>query len=125
MGAAGFVNACWPLAYFFEKLYGMEADPPLVSRSAEIFGGAHGVTRSNEPWDKQFSIRLSTWDGKSTQTWEIRVKMGWAGTNPTPKNAMGNTLGGLKYISHDPIAADFSWSALGAQFSIAVPFSRS
>merc|ERR1711941_34127 len=74
------------------------------------------------PWDKQFSIRLSTCDGKSTQTWEMRVKMGWAGTNPTPKNAMGNTLGGLKYISHDPIAADFSWSALGARFSIAVPF---
>jgi len=47
--AAGFVNACWPLAYFFEKLYGMEADPPLVSRSAEIFGGAHGVTRSDDP----------------------------------------------------------------------------
>merc|ERR1719420_1571473 len=48
---AGFVNACWPLAYFIEKLFGMEADPPLVSRSAEIFGGAHGVTSGERSAD--------------------------------------------------------------------------
>merc|ERR1719336_3290041 len=38
---AGFVNACWPLAYFIEKIFGMEEDPELVSRSAEIFGRGH------------------------------------------------------------------------------------
>merc|ERR1719410_1169196 len=28
----GIVNACWPLAYFIELIFGMEPDPTLVAR---------------------------------------------------------------------------------------------
>merc|ERR1719471_2491345 len=39
--AFGIINACWPLCYAIDKIFGMEDDPPLVSRSAEIFGRGH------------------------------------------------------------------------------------
>jgi len=48
---AGFVNACWPLAYGLEKLFGMSPDPELVSRSAEIFaaGGGQATKKAEDP----------------------------------------------------------------------------
>merc|ERR1719285_53844 len=48
---AGIVNACWPLAYFIEKIFGMEEDPELVSRSAEIFtkGQGRGHEKNTDP----------------------------------------------------------------------------
>merc|ERR1712038_241908 len=38
--ASGIVNACWPLCYFIERIFGMDDDPPLVERktAAEIMG---------------------------------------------------------------------------------------
>jgi len=34
--AFGIINACWPLAYFIERAFGMDDDPPLVSRTTGL-----------------------------------------------------------------------------------------
>merc|ERR1719493_364656 len=45
---AGFVNACWPLAYFIERVFDMDPDPPLVERkSAAELMGTVGQDRQN------------------------------------------------------------------------------
>jgi len=36
--AFGIVNACWPLAYFVERCFGMTDDPPLVSKGTNAAG---------------------------------------------------------------------------------------
>merc|ERR1719499_429340 len=73
--AAGFVNACWPLAYGLEKLFGMSPDPELVSRSAEIFaaGGGQATKKAEDPerpagvYDGVYSISNgSSWIYKKT-----------------------------------------------------------
>merc|ERR1719461_48529 len=46
--AAGIVNACWPLAYFIERVFDMDPDPPLVERkSAAELMGTVGQDRQN------------------------------------------------------------------------------
>merc|ERR1712083_586689 len=34
--AVGIVNACWPLAYFLERVYDLQPDPVMVKRGATV-----------------------------------------------------------------------------------------
>merc|ERR1719166_922003 len=34
--AFGIINACWPLAYFIERIFGMEDDPDMVSKTTGL-----------------------------------------------------------------------------------------